>query len=561
MSSKIIWDFLKKEGFSDFGVAGLMGNLDAESALRPNNLQDTYSRSLGLSDAEYTAKVDNGTYTNFVRDSAGYGLAQWTYWSRKENLLNYAKSKKKSIGDLEMQLEFLVKELKTSYKNSVYNILVNATTVQQASDVVLMNFERPANAAAQKSKRAAMGQVYYDKYAKGVENTTMATNTYKKGQKTKLSENFNSLEFDCHGSGCCSETIINPKLVEYVQKIRDHFGKSITVTSGYRCPVHNKRIGGATGSRHSKGDAADIVVSGVAPREVAKYAESIGIKGIGLYETNADGHFTHVDTRDVKSFWYGQNEAKRTTFGGSTPVPDPSPAPTPKPSINNNVLSIGDTGEDVRKLQEQLVKLGYNVGSKGPDGDFGSKTYAAVIDFQRKHNLKDDGIVGPLTENAIKEAIKNMEQNTATPEVEEKKTFKVGDTVRLVPGATYVGGGSIASYIFDKKLYIREVRKDGNYIISTLKTGAITGMVSPEAVVDYEGTAVVVQPNFEPYLVKITASALNVRAGAGTQYPIITQLRKNGVYTIVGENGKWGKLKTSGWISLDYTKKLDLNNG
>ena len=450
--------------------------------------------------------------------------------------------------------------MKTSYKNSVYNILVNATTVQQASDVVLMNFERPANAAAQKSKRAAMGQVYYDKYAKGVENTTMATNTYKKGQKTKLSENFNSLEFDCHGSGCCSETIINPKLVEYVQKIRDHFGKSITVTSGYRCPVHNKRIGGATGSRHSKGDAADIVVSGVAPREVAKYAESIGIKGIGLYETNADGHFTHVDTRDVKSFWYGQNEAKRTTFGGS-PAPDPSPAPAPKPSINNNVLSIGDTGEDVRKLQEQLVKLGYNVGSKGPDGDFGSKTYAAVIDFQRKHNLKDDGIVGPLTENAIKEAIKNMEQNTATSEVEEKKTFKVGDTVRLVPGATYVGGGSIASYIFDKKLYIREVRKDGNYIISTLKTGAITGMVPPEAVVDYEGTAVVVQPNFEPYLVKITASALNVRAGAGTQYPIITQLRKNGVYTIVGENGKWGKLKTSGWISLDYTKKLDLNNG
>ena len=106
-NSKIIWDFLKKEGFSDFGVAGLMGNLDAESALRPNNLQDTYSKKFKLSDAEYTAKVDNGTYTDFVHDEAGYGLAQWTYWSRKENLLNYAKSKKKSIGNLEMQLEFL----------------------------------------------------------------------------------------------------------------------------------------------------------------------------------------------------------------------------------------------------------------------------------------------------------------------------------------------------------------------------------------------------------------------------------------------------------------------
>ena len=559
MSSKIIWDFLKKEGFSDFGVAGLMGNLDAESALRPNNLQDTYSRSLGLSDAEYTAKVDNGTYTNFVRDSAGYGLAQWTYWSRKENLLNYAKSKKKSIGDLEMQLEFLVQELKISYKNSVYNILVNATTVQQASDVVLMNFERPANAAAQKSKRAAMGQVYYDKYAKGVENTTMATNTYKKGQKTKLSENFNSSEFDCHGSGCCSETIVNPKLVEYVQKIRDHFGKSITVTSGYRCPVHNKRIGGATGSRHSKGDAADIVVSGVAPREVAKYAESIGIKGIGLYETNADGHFTHVDTRDVKSFWYGQNEAKRTTFGGSTPAPDPSPAPAPKPSVNNNVLSIGDTGENVRKLQEQLVKLGYNVGSKGPDGDFGSKTYAAVIDFQRKHNLDDDGIVGPLTENAIKEAIENMEQNVVTPDIE---TFKIGEIAQLIPGATYIDGKSIPAWVINSKIYVRSEMQENNSIaFSISKTGPITGVTNISNLMKYiPGENIEINSNFENYVIKVTADVLNIRAGAGTNFKVIGQLRKFDLCTIIAEKNNWGKLKNgAGWICLDYVQKLKKN--
>ena len=559
MSSKIIWDFLKKEGFSDFGVAGLMGNLDAESALRPNNLQDTYSRSLGLSDAEYTAKVDNGTYTNFVRDSAGYGLAQWTYWSRKENLLNYAKSKKKSIGDLEMQLEFLVQELKISYKNSVYNILVNATTVQQASDVVLMNFERSANAAAQKSKRAAMGQVYYDKYAKGVENTTMATNTYKKGQKTKLSENFNSSEFDCHGSGCCSETIVNPKLVEYVQKIRDHFGKSITVTSGYRCPVHNKRIGGATGSRHSKGDAADIVVSGVAPREVAKYAESIGIKGIGLYETNADGHFTHVDTRDVKSFWYGQNEAKRTTFGGSTPAPNPSPAPAPKPSVNNNVLSIGDTGENVRKLQEQLVKLGYNVGSKGPDGDFGSKTYAAVIDFQRKHNLDDDGIVGPLTENAIKEAIENMEQNVVTPDIE---TFKIGEIAQLIPGATYIDGKSIPAWVINSKIYIRSEMQENNSIaFSISKTGPITGVTNISNLMKYiPGENIEINSNFENYVIKVTANVLNIRAGAGTNFKVIGQLRKFDLCTIIAEKNNWGKLKNgAGWICLDYVQKLKKN--
>ena len=127
-NAQIIWNFLKKEGFSDCGAAGLMGNLDAESALKPNNLQNSYNTSLGLSDEEYTKRVDNGTYTNFVYDSAGYGLAQWTYWSRKQNLLNYIKSKGKSIGDLTSQLEFLVKELKENYTNSVYNVLKNTVT-------------------------------------------------------------------------------------------------------------------------------------------------------------------------------------------------------------------------------------------------------------------------------------------------------------------------------------------------------------------------------------------------------------------------------------------------
>lgn len=547
-NSKIIWDFLKKEGFSDFGVAGLMGNLDAESALRPNNLQDTYSRSLGLSDAEYTAKVDNGTYTNFVRDSAGYGLAQWTYWSRKENLLNYAKSKKKSIGDLEMQLEFLVQELKTSYKNSVYNILVNATTVQQASDVVLMNFERPANAAAQKSKRAAMGQVYYDKYVKGVENTTMATNTYKKGQKTKLSENFSSLEFDCHGSGCCSETIINPKLVEYVQKIRDHFGKSITVTSGYRCPVHNKRIGGATGSRHSKGDAADIVVQGVTPREVAKYAESIGIKGIGLYETSADGYFTHIDTRDKKSFWYGQKEAPRTTFGGGSSV-------TPTPAPQSDLLRFGSEGDDVKELQENLIKLGYDLGKSGADGDFGTKTLVAVKDFQEKHNLTVDGIVGSATKKAIKEAINKMSEN-AIIVPEEELEIETGMEVMLTNDAIFTNGKSIASWMFNKKLYVRKINGD-DITISTVKTGPISGVVNKKYLKKYD-SELVAAPGFEAYVVAITGDVVNVRAGAGTNYKVNTQVKQNQLYTIIDEKDGWGRLKNgSGWISLEFTRKIE----
>ena len=112
-----IWNYLSKKGISDFGVAGLMGNIYAESGLSPTNLQNTFEKKLGYSDTAYTNAVDNGTYKNFAKDSAGYGLCQWTYHTRKQALLDYAKSKSKSIGDLEMQLNFLYKELSESYSS------------------------------------------------------------------------------------------------------------------------------------------------------------------------------------------------------------------------------------------------------------------------------------------------------------------------------------------------------------------------------------------------------------------------------------------------------------
>lgn len=161
-----IWNYLIEKGLCKAGAAGLMGNLNAESALNPKNLQNSYEKKLGYTDDSYTAAVDNGSYNNFVRDSAGYGLAQWTYWSRKQNMLEFARAAGKSIGDLEMQLDFLFKELTEGYK-PVLNVLKTATTVRAASDSVLLNYERPADQSeAVKTKRAGYGQTYYNKYAR-----------------------------------------------------------------------------------------------------------------------------------------------------------------------------------------------------------------------------------------------------------------------------------------------------------------------------------------------------------------------------------------------------------
>lgn len=162
-TERAIWNFLTVKGLSPAGVAGLMGNLYAESGLKPQNLQNSFEKKLGYTDDSYTAAVDSGQYTNFVHDSAGYGLAQWTFWSRKEALLNYAKKTGTSIGDLVMQLDFLIQELK-GY-TAVWEVLRTARTVQEASNIVLTKYERPADmSSAVKARRAAYGQDFYDFY-------------------------------------------------------------------------------------------------------------------------------------------------------------------------------------------------------------------------------------------------------------------------------------------------------------------------------------------------------------------------------------------------------------
>lgn len=91
-----IWNYFKAAGLTDHGAAGLMGNLYAESSLKANNLQNSFEKKLGYTDAGYTAAVDSGKYQLFETDGAGYGLAQWTFCSRKAELIDYAKSCRKS---------------------------------------------------------------------------------------------------------------------------------------------------------------------------------------------------------------------------------------------------------------------------------------------------------------------------------------------------------------------------------------------------------------------------------------------------------------------------------
>ena len=122
---------------------------------------------------------------------------------------------------------------------------------------------------------------------------------------TALSPHFHVREFHCKDGS--DPVFIDTELVELLERIREHFGKAVTITSAYRTPAHNAKAGGAKFSQHLYGRAADIRVQGVSVEEVAAYAESLMTDwgGIGRYPIKA-GRATgwvHVDTRKNKSRW------------------------------------------------------------------------------------------------------------------------------------------------------------------------------------------------------------------------------------------------------------------
>ena len=297
-----------------YGVCGLMGNIQTESNFKSTNMQNSYESKLGMNDATYTQAVDNGSYADFAVDRVGYGLVQWTSSGRKSGLLAFAKERGTSIGDENMQIDYVLHELSTGYK-AVLKVLKNATSVKEASDYVCTKYERPADQSEKAlANRSKKGEAIYAEFVIGKEESMVRT--YKKGVKVQLAPNFKSTEFDCNGKGCCTETLIHDTLIEVLQDVRNFFGKSVNLNCGFRCETHNAKVSGASkNSKHILGLAADIVVKGENPMRVGRYIEKRfaekGIKGrIGIYTWDAKtGGFVHVDVRgsDARAIYTKNN--------------------------------------------------------------------------------------------------------------------------------------------------------------------------------------------------------------------------------------------------------------
>ena len=162
-----VWNFFHPI-LGSIGTAALMGNMRAESAYNPKNLQNSYEKKLGMNDETYTAAVDSGAYSaySFAHDSAGYGLVQHTHWSRKQNLYNYCNENGLSIGSLEGQSGFILKEL------DAYGLtakLRGMSDLRAATELILKQYEKPADQSdAAVTRRTKYAQEILDVYYRPV---------------------------------------------------------------------------------------------------------------------------------------------------------------------------------------------------------------------------------------------------------------------------------------------------------------------------------------------------------------------------------------------------------
>lgn len=208
----------------------------------------------------------------------------------------------------------------------------------------------------------------------------MAVKSYslKKLGNNFVSKNFKVKEFACKDG---SDTVlIDSRLVDYLQMIRSHFNKPLTISSGYRTAAYNASIGGTKTSYHVRGMAADIKVEGINPVIVGMYAQTIGAGGIGLY-AYVYGGFVHVDSRTQQYRWL-------VLYKGDAYHQTSRILPTIKQAVTsgNNVTAV-------KLLQRRLGVT--------ESGTFGGITTDAVKQFQRYSGLTVDGIVGQYTWRAL----------------------------------------------------------------------------------------------------------------------------------------------------------------
>lgn len=139
-----IYNLLRGYGLSEAGALGMLGNWECESGCEPYRVQGDYQSSRAISKA-YVAAIEGGLSTRekFANDKKGFGLAQWTYFSRKDMLWEVWKQSGKHIDSVELQVDFAIRELQGEY-SGLLSFLKTSEAIWDCTDRICREYERPA---------------------------------------------------------------------------------------------------------------------------------------------------------------------------------------------------------------------------------------------------------------------------------------------------------------------------------------------------------------------------------------------------------------------------------
>lgn len=449
-----IWNYLTCNGMTSYGAAGLMGNLKAESGMIAKRVEVLCLKRLKengktYTDEAYTAAVDSGqiSRSEFLNPlpgkQYGYGLAQWTVARRKAGLYDLCKKRSVSIGDLETQLDWLMQELSTSYKK-VYSVLQTASTIREASDAVLCDFERPANITeSTKEKRASYGQEYYDKYAKEVGNMSVLIGHASISETVGI----NGAKGDSTKKEVCTRTWYSKPwdfmAIHPDANVREKHAATVEAACA------NDNIGYGQSDRNTLNTQANAVDYDLAKITTKCNCDCSSLQNVAAvasgaprvtYESNgwttrtmkaalkAAGYKIIDDATYLKSSAYcvrgaiyvkegshtvcgltnGSKASQTLTKAGIT-ASSSSASSGSTTGGSTYMFEVGTVkngckGNDVKLLQ-RLLKSNNCKGADGKDltidGDCGSNTVAAIKTYQKSNDLTVDGIAGANTWKSI----------------------------------------------------------------------------------------------------------------------------------------------------------------
>ena len=505
-NAKAIWDRLYAEIQNPYGVAGVMGNFMAESGLRANNLQNSYEKSLGMTDEQYTAAVDNGTYTNFIQDRAGYGLYQATFWSIKESLLNFAKASGKSIGDRDMQVNHFLKMMREEY-TAIWKVLTTAKSVREASDAVLLKFERPADQSeAVQVKRAGYGEEFLAKYGKAApvtpaedqpetEQLSAAHAKYINSTGTHYISNSGSDENGAYSGG----------------QAGDQTGKEWRMRDWYNRPW--------------------TCVLRYPDQKVALKIAQLAIDAALNDHIGYDQSQNRTYLAQLKSVGW---EPSKITVNCEA---DCSAGVCANVTAAGYLIGIkalqNHTGTYTGNMRSALTKAGFQLLTDSKYLTSGDYLLPGDILLNDGHHTATNVTVG----KKVKDQWKPTSATPVTPMPVVTKYYRV------------------------RKSWAEKSSQIGAFTVFQNARNCVDANPG-YAAFDDNGNQVypAVAQEFKPYLVKVSISDLNYRKGPSTSYESYGYIPV-GVYTIVDEQDGWGLLKAyadqrNGWISLAYARKL-----